>query len=136
VPSLTLDAPAVYSPAQKRAFAERLGAVYAEVMRTDLETITVIVHDRGEGTVWRCGAAGPVAAALLMCDVRRGRSVAVREQLCRRMLVVCEEVLGIEPSTLKIEFTQPRKRTGTRAPPSLRAHDTRSPARAKRTGAS
>src|SRR5215212_6539678 len=106
VPSLTLDAPAVYSAAQKRAFAERLGAVYAEVMQTDLETITVIVNDGGEGAVWRCGAAGPVAAALLMCDIRRGRSPAVRERLCNGMLVVCEEALGIDPATLKIEFTQ------------------------------
>ena len=64
------------------------------------------MHDRGEGAVWRCGATGPIAAALMMCDVRRGRSPAVREQLCERMLVVCEEVLGIEPTTLKIEFTQ------------------------------
>jgi hypothetical protein len=104
MPSLTLDAPAVYTPALKREFAERLGAVYAEVMRTDLETITVVVHDGG--SVWRCTAAGPVRAAMLMCDIRRGRPVALREELCRRMLVVCEEVLGIEPATLKIEFTQ------------------------------
>ena len=106
MPSLTLDAPAVYTPAQKRTFAERLGAVYAEVMRTDLETITVVVHDGGEGAVWRCSATGPVAGALLMCDIRSGRPPATRAQLCERMLVVCEETLAIDPATLKIEFTQ------------------------------
>jgi phenylpyruvate tautomerase PptA (4-oxalocrotonate tautomerase family) len=106
MPSLTLDAPALYSAEQKRAFADRLGAIYAEVMQTELETITVVVHDHGKGAVWRCSAAGPVPAALLMCDIRRGRSPEVREQLCRRMLVVCEEVLGIDPATLTIEFTQ------------------------------
>jgi phenylpyruvate tautomerase PptA (4-oxalocrotonate tautomerase family) len=106
MPSLTLDAPAVYSATQKRAFAERLGAVYADVMQTDLETITVIVHDGGDGAVWRCSAAGPVPAALLMCDIRRGRPRELREQLCRHMLAVCEEVLGIDPAMLKIEFTQ------------------------------
>lgn len=106
MPSLTLDAPAAFTPTQKRAFAERLGAVYAEVMQTDLDTITVVVHDGGEGAVWRCSSTGPVAGALLMCDVRRGRPPALREQLCERMLVVCEEVLGIDPVTLKIEFTQ------------------------------
>src|SRR4029079_10793432 len=73
MPSLALDAPATYRPDQKRAFAERLGAVYAEVMETELETITVIVHDGGEGAVWRCTASGPVPGALLMCDIRRGR---------------------------------------------------------------
>lgn len=56
MPSLTLDAPAAFTPTQKRAFAERLGAVYAEVMQTDLDTITVVVHDGGEGAV---GVAAP-----------------------------------------------------------------------------
>lgn len=106
MPSLALDAPATYSSSQKRAFAERLGAVYAEVMETDLETITVVVHDGGEGTVWRCSVAGPVPAALLMCDIRRGRPPERRRLLCERMLAVCEELLGIDPATLKIEFTQ------------------------------
>jgi phenylpyruvate tautomerase PptA (4-oxalocrotonate tautomerase family) len=106
MPSLALDAPATYGPDQKRAFAERLGAVYAEVMETELETITVIVHDGGKGAVWRCTAEGPVAGALLMCDIRRGRPPEQRRRLCEHMLVVCEEVLGIDPATLKIEFTQ------------------------------
>ena len=106
MPSLALDAPATYSSDQKRAFAERLGTVYAEVMETELETITVIVHDGGAGTVWRCTAARPVPGALLMCDIRRGRPPEQRRRLCERMLLVCEEVLGIDPATLKIEFTQ------------------------------
>jgi phenylpyruvate tautomerase PptA (4-oxalocrotonate tautomerase family) len=106
MPSLALDAPATYGPDQKRAFAERLGAVYAEVMETELETITVVVHDGGKGAVWRCTAEGPLPGALLMCDIRRGRPPEQRRRLCERMLVVCEEVLGVDPATLKIEFTQ------------------------------
>jgi hypothetical protein len=41
-----------------------------------------------------------------MCDVRRGRSADTRAELCRRLVAACEGVAGIDPATLKIEFTQ------------------------------
>ena len=56
--------------------------------------------------MWRCTAGEPVPAALLMCDVRRGRPAATRAELCRRLVAACEEVAGLDPSLLKIEFTQ------------------------------
>jgi phenylpyruvate tautomerase PptA (4-oxalocrotonate tautomerase family) len=106
VPSLQLDVAATYDLATKRALAGRLGAVYAEVMGTAPDIVTVVVRDLGPGGVWRCTEGEPVPSALLMCDVRRGRPVATRAELCRRLVAVCEEVAAIAPATLKIEFTQ------------------------------
>ncbi len=106
MPSLQLDVGATYDLPTKRALAARLGAVYAEVMATPPEIVTVAIRDLGEGGVWRCTAADPVPAALLMCDVRRGRPVETRAELSRRLVAACEEVAGLEPATLKIEFTQ------------------------------
>ena len=73
MPSLQLDVAETYDLATKRALARGLGAVYAEVMGTEPDIVTVVVRDLGAGGVWRCTAGEPVPAALLMCDVRRGR---------------------------------------------------------------
>jgi phenylpyruvate tautomerase PptA (4-oxalocrotonate tautomerase family) len=51
MPSLRLDIPATYDTATKRALAKRVGAIYAAVMQTRPQTITIAVHDLGEGGV-------------------------------------------------------------------------------------
>jgi phenylpyruvate tautomerase PptA (4-oxalocrotonate tautomerase family) len=106
VPSLQLDVAATYDLPTKRELARRLGGVYAEVMDTSPEIVTVAIRDLGEGGVWRCTGGEPVPSALLMCDVRRGRPVETRAELCRRLVAACEEVAGLDPALLKIEFTQ------------------------------
>ena len=106
MPSLQLDVAETYDPATKRALARSLGAIYAEVMGASPDIVTVVVRDIGAGGVWRCTSGEPVPAALLMCDVRRGRPAATRAELCRRLVGACEEVAGLDPALLKIEFTQ------------------------------
>jgi phenylpyruvate tautomerase PptA (4-oxalocrotonate tautomerase family) len=106
MPSLQLDVAETYDPATKRALARSLGAIYAEVTGAAPDIVTVVVRDLGAGGVWRCTAGDPVPAALLMCDVRRGRTVDVRAELCRRLVDACQDVAGLDPALLKIEFTQ------------------------------
>jgi phenylpyruvate tautomerase PptA (4-oxalocrotonate tautomerase family) len=106
VPSLQLIAPATYDAATKRDLAERLGAIYADVMAADLELVTVAIHDLGEGGVWRCGADGAQPAALLECNVRRGRPASTRAELARQLIGACADVLGLDPDRIKVEFTQ------------------------------
>jgi phenylpyruvate tautomerase PptA (4-oxalocrotonate tautomerase family) len=103
MPSLQLDVPAAYDAATTRELARRLGAVYAEVMETRPDIVTVVVR---EASVWRCTDGEPEPGALLMCDVRRGRSAAVRARLCEALVAVCAEVGGVDPARLKVEFTQ------------------------------
>ena len=54
------------------------------------------------------GAPTNVASALLACHVRAGRPVEVRAELAWALGAVCDEVLGLDPATLKVEFTQHR----------------------------
>ena len=106
MPSLQLFAPATYPDGVKRALAQRLGDTYAETMDTELETVTVAIPDMGADGVWRCGPDGPLPAALLMCDIRRGRSAERRKELARRLIADCHQVAGIDPDRVKVEFTQ------------------------------
>jgi phenylpyruvate tautomerase PptA (4-oxalocrotonate tautomerase family) len=103
MPSLQLDAPARYDPETQRARAKRFGAIYAEVMQTRPDIVTVAIR---EASVWRCGDGEPQPSALLMCDVRRGRPAETRAELSRRLIDACTEVLGLDPQAIKVEFTQ------------------------------
>src|SRR3954447_19665752 len=97
MPSLQLDVAAVVEPETQRALARALTTIYAEVMDAPPEIVTVVIRAAG---VWRDGRP----SALLMCDVRRGRSPEVRADLAQRLAAACETVLG--PLYVKIEFTQ------------------------------
>jgi phenylpyruvate tautomerase PptA (4-oxalocrotonate tautomerase family) len=103
MPSLQLDAPARYDLETQRALAKRFGAIYAEVMQTRADIVTVAIR---EASVWRCGDDEPQPSALLMCDVRRGRPADTRAELSRRLIEACSELLGLDPQAIKVEFTQ------------------------------
>jgi phenylpyruvate tautomerase PptA (4-oxalocrotonate tautomerase family) len=103
MPSLQLDAPARYDLETQRALATRFGAIYAEVMQTRADIVTVAIR---ETSVWRCSEGEPQPSALLMCDVRRGRPPETRAELSRRLLDACSELLGLDPQAIKVEFTQ------------------------------
>ena len=106
MPSLQLDVPATATIAVKRALAQALGATYAEVMDTRPDIVTVVIRDLGEGGVWRCGPGAPEPAALLMCDIRRGRPTATLAALSDRLIAACAAALGLDPDRVKVEFTQ------------------------------
>jgi hypothetical protein len=62
----------------KRGLARRLGEKYALIMQTKPELVTVAFRELGEGGLWCCTADEPEPAALLSCDIRRGRRPASR----------------------------------------------------------
>ncbi|MGC1738830.1 tautomerase [Mycobacterium sp.] len=106
MPSLQLDVPATYDSTTKRLLGKRFGSVYAAVMQTRPDIITVSIRDLGEGAVWRCGEDDPQPHALLICHVRQGRSAETRAELARQLIGACRDVLGWDPHRLKVEFTQ------------------------------
>lgn len=106
MPSLQLDAPRTYDVATKRLLARQMGQVYSRIMQITPNIITVAIRDAGEGGVWRCTTAEPEEAALLMCDVRSGRTVGARAELAEALIGVCADVGALDPRQVKVEFTQ------------------------------
>ena len=45
-------------------------------------------------------------AALLMCDIRRGRPAQQRAELARMLIDACLEIVGLREDSLNLEFTQ------------------------------
>jgi phenylpyruvate tautomerase PptA (4-oxalocrotonate tautomerase family) len=104
MPHLQLDTAWSYPVEVKRELARRFGEVYAETMQTSPDIVDVTIREL-DGGVWRCGDE-PRPAAVLSCDIRRGRPAEQRARLGAALFKVAEEVLGIDPLMLRVEFTQ------------------------------
>jgi len=107
MPYLHLDLPVAVAPADRAEIAARLAHVYAEVMATNPERVTVAFRELGENGVVRLrpdGALEPVV--MVNCDIRRGRADEQRERLGNAVAAVLDEALGWPRERTLLEFTQ------------------------------
>jgi phenylpyruvate tautomerase PptA (4-oxalocrotonate tautomerase family) len=107
MPYLQLDLPAAYPVDVKRRLASRIGVLYAEVMQTSASIVKVAFRELGEDNLYRCNDVGsPQPVAVIMCDIRRGRPPAQREQLATALVAACAEELDLPIESIEVEFTQ------------------------------
>lgn len=108
MPYLQLDVNESYPVESKKELALRMSRTYASMMSVDIRRITVAVRELGPGAVWRIPEADaePVPVALLMLDIRRGRSAELRMEVAKALCAHCIEMLGLLEDRLNVEFTQ------------------------------
>lgn len=106
MPYLQIDVSANYSPDVKRRLARKLGRIYADKMQADINRVSVAVRELTPGGLWRCTADEPYEAALLMCDIRKGRPPEQRADLAKALVDACIEILGLRIDQINVEFTQ------------------------------
>jgi phenylpyruvate tautomerase PptA (4-oxalocrotonate tautomerase family) len=90
----------------KRPLAERLGNIYADVMQTTPNKVAIAFRELETGSLWLCGAGEPTPAAVIMCDIRRGRPAEQRARLAEALVAACAEALALPSAALLVEFTQ------------------------------
>lgn len=106
MPYLQMDVSHRYPIEVKRRLAQRLGSIYAHVMQSAPNKVTVAFRELEEGSLWRCGVGEPIPAAVLMCDIRRGRPAEQRARLAEALVAACIEALALPPTALLIVFAQ------------------------------
>ena len=106
MPYLQLDLPLAVAPGDRPALATGLSRLYAEVMETDMERVTVAFRELGENGVLRTGPRGVEPAVVLHCDIRGGRPAEARARLGDRVAALLEEALGWPRERVILEFTQ------------------------------
>ncbi|OWK40780.1 hypothetical protein [Fimbriiglobus ruber] len=106
MPYLQLDVPTRYPVELKRQAALRFAALYARIMQTSIDRVTVGFRELGEGNLWSALGGEPEPAAILMCDVRSGRPPEQRAELAQALIDICVELLGLRSDRLVVEFTQ------------------------------
>ncbi|TDN63989.1 tautomerase [Paraburkholderia sp. BL10I2N1] len=106
MPYLQLDVNGQYPPEAKARLAQLLCETYASMMSVDIRRISVAVRECGDGGVWRMIDGRPQPVAVLMCDIRRGRSAELRLEVAKSLCRHCIEILGLHEDRLNVEFTQ------------------------------
>src|SRR3954452_12521502 len=106
MPYLHLDLPIAVSVEARAEVAGRLAALYADVMQTNPERVTVALRELGENGVLRNGPDGVEPVVVVQCDIRRGRPPEQRLRLGEGLARVLEDALGWPPHRLVVEFTQ------------------------------
>ena len=107
MPYLHLDLPIAVPPADRPDIAWRLARVYAGVMETNPERVTVAFRELGENGVMRTASDGTVERVVMVqADIRRGRPPEQRERLGEAVAELLGEALDWPPTRIVIEFTQ------------------------------
>jgi phenylpyruvate tautomerase PptA (4-oxalocrotonate tautomerase family) len=107
MPYLHLDLPLTVAPADRADIAGRLARLYADVMETNPERVTVAFRELGENGVLRTGSDGtPETVVIVQCDIRRGRPAEQRERLGEAVADLLAETLGWPAGRIVLEFTQ------------------------------
>jgi hypothetical protein len=106
MPYLQLDVNGTYPLESKRRLAARMCETYAAAMAVDIRRISIAIRECGDDAVWRMVDGEPAPVAVLMCDIRRGRSAEQRMDVARRLIQDCVDVLGLREDRLNVEFTQ------------------------------
>ncbi|VTR95820.1 Tautomerase protein OS=Salinisphaera shabanensis E1L3A GN=SSPSH_002687 PE=4 SV=1: Tautomerase [Gemmata massiliana] len=106
MPYLQLDVPGSYPTETKREVARRIAALYAKSMDTTPARVTVGFRELGAGNLWTALDGEGEPGAIVMCDVRSGRTPDQRAELARGLIAICTELLGLRDDRLVVEFTQ------------------------------
>jgi phenylpyruvate tautomerase PptA (4-oxalocrotonate tautomerase family) len=107
MPYLQFDLPGAYSSGVKRRLAQRVGQLYAEVMQTSASIVKIAFRELGADNLYRCHATQPPQpVVVIMCDIRRGRPAAARQELAAQLVAVCAQELQVSLGSIEVEFTQ------------------------------
>lgn len=106
MPYLQLDVNQHYETSTKQLLAKRMGEIFSTLMSSNVKRITVTIRELGEGSVWRCTDGEPYPSAILMLDIRRGRTPELRTELAKALIAVCMEILELKIEEINVEFSQ------------------------------
>jgi len=106
MPYLQLDVSGSYPLNLKQRLAKQMGEIYALKMQADVGRTSVAIRELTPGGLWRCTPGEPYEAALLMCDIRKGRPPEQRAELAKALVDACIDILGLRLEQINVEFTQ------------------------------
>lgn len=106
MPYLQLDVNGHYPVEEKKRLVTKFSKTYSGMLDVDVSRISVAIRELGEGGLWRTIDGEPLPVAVLMCDIRRGRSEQLRLDVAEALCKDCINILGLSAERLNVVFTQ------------------------------
>jgi len=107
MPHLSFEINRAVSDAAKIAFAKRVRQLFADVMDTGTEHVSISIHECGMHDISIGRVKEPEKGiALVDADIRRGRTPAQRRTLGLGFIGLLQEFMNIPPEHVYITFTQ------------------------------
>jgi len=87
--------------AQKRAaVAKSITEAVHEVIGSDLDLISVVLHELGQDQIWLAGQ--PSQDVLILCYIRAGRPVALKTELALRVSAAWHKAVGTPEKAIEV----------------------------------
>lgn len=107
MPYVQLDLPLTVSSTSRVEIADELSHLYARVMGTAPDIVSIAFRELGENGVLRAGPDGrPAPAIVVTCDIRAGRATETRLQLADALAELLGSRLGWPADQVRIYYTQ------------------------------
>ncbi len=107
MPHIQIDINKTLSVADKQTLARDVNAVFAEVMATGTDHISLSLREFDTWNLSLGRVSNPEAGvALVNADIRAGRSLQQRRSLTLGIIEVLNQLLGIPPSHMYVTLTE------------------------------
>ena len=85
---------------QRAAVAKSITESVHEVIVSDLDLISVVLHELGQDQIWLAGE--PSQDVLILCYIRAGRPVALKTELALRVSAEWHNVVGTPEKAIEV----------------------------------
>ena len=85
---------------QRAAVAKSITKCVHEVIGSDLDLISVVLHELGQDQIWLAGE--PSQDVLILCYIRAGRPVALKTELALRVSAEWHNVVGTPEKAIEV----------------------------------
>ena len=85
---------------QRAAIAKSITDAVHDVIGSDLNLISVVLHELGQDQIWLAGK--PSQDVLILCYIRGGRPMALKTELALRVSAAWHEVIGTPEDAIEV----------------------------------
>lgn len=85
---------------KRAAVAKSITDAVHEVIGSDLDLISVVLHELGQDQIWLAGQ--PSQDVLILCYIRAGRPMALKTELALRVSAAWHSVVGTPEKSIEV----------------------------------
>jgi phenylpyruvate tautomerase PptA (4-oxalocrotonate tautomerase family) len=110
MPIMVCETAQSLDPDTRRKIAESITEAVHDVIGSDLDLISVVLHELQRDQIWLAGKPSP--DALILCYIRAGRPTALKTELALRVSAAWHKAVGTPEESIEVAvFEAPAAQT-------------------------